>query len=74
MLAAGVLPDMAGLGTLISEVHSKKRRKQEGNASHSIKWHVAVHQLFLNRSTWYMGMAQPSAEKCTKLAMTNYTP
>ena len=48
LLAAGVLPAMAGLSALISGVLSKKKRKQEGSGSHSVQWHEAANQPFLH--------------------------
>lgn len=43
MVAAGVLPALAGLGGLIGGLLSSKKKKQEGSG----RWRLAAHQPFL---------------------------
>lgn len=71
LLAAGVLPAVAGLGALIGGVLSKK--KQEGGGSRSVVWRVAAHQPFLlnlvrgDGTTWRREIHQASNEQLRAL-------
>lgn len=73
LLAAGVLPAVAGLGALIGGVLSKKKRKQEGGGSRSVVWRVAAHQPFLlnlvrgDGTTWRREIHQASNEQLRAL-------
>jgi len=71
LLAAGVLPAVAGLGALIGGVLSKK--KQEGGGRRSVVWRVAAHQPFLlnlvrgDGTTWRREIHQASNEQLRAL-------
>ena len=70
LLAAGILPTVAGLGALIGGlVTSQKKKKQEGKGG----WRVAAHQPFLlnlsrgDGATWRRGIHQASNEQLRAL-------
>ena len=70
LLAAGVLPAVAGLGALIGGlVTSQKKKKQEGSGA----WRVAAHQPFLlnltrgDGATWRREIQQASNDQLRAL-------